>query len=108
MNAEDEQYRQALEAMGKDAAKKSTKYANGELLEDGSDDDSMDELDFTSPIENMNVVQHFLDTMAMLQQRDGGALTTSLQAGLNEEDAARLQSLFVIAQEKAAAAGTNA
>jgi hypothetical protein len=106
LNAEDETYRQALEDLGKEEGKRS-KYSGGEL--DGeSDDDSYEDMSFTSPIENMNVTQHFLDVMTMLQQRDGGALTASLQAGLGAEDTARLQKLIVTAQERAAtaAAGT--
>lgn len=105
LNAEDESYRQALEQMGKDDVKRA-KYSGGEF-EGDSDDDSMEDLSFTSPIENMNVVQHFLDTMNMLQLRDGGALTTSLQAGLGEEDRGRLQQLIATAQERAAAAASG-
>lgn len=102
LNAEDESYRQALEDMAKEEGKK---YSGGELLDD---DESMEDFSFTSPIENMNVVQHFLDTMAALQLRDGGALTTSLQAGLGEEDKQRLIELIAAAQEKAAAAAAAA
>jgi hypothetical protein len=99
---------QALEAMEKDGIKKH-RYSGGELQEDGSDDDEMDDLAFTSPIENMNVIQHFLDTMGAMQARDGGsALTASLQAGLGEEDKARLQGLIALAHERAAAAATGA
>lgn len=101
LNAEDEAYREALEAMGKEAAGKRDKYSGGELMDD--DDESMEDFTFTSPIENLNVIQHFLDTMTLLQQRDGGALTASLQAGLGEEDKARLQELIVTAQQRAAA-----
>ena len=54
LNAEDESYRQALEQMGKDDVKRA-KYSGGEF-EGDSDDDSMEDLSFTSPIENMNVV----------------------------------------------------
>lgn len=102
LNAEDETYRQALEDMAKEEGKK---YSGGELLDD---DESMEDFSFTSPIENMNVVQHFLDTMAQLQLRDGGALTTSLQAGLGEEDKQRLIELIAAAQQKAAAAVATA
>lgn len=102
LNAEDESYRQALEDMAKEEGKK---YSGGELLDD---DESMEDFSFTSPIENMNVVQHFLDTMAQLQLRDGGALTTSLQAGLGDEDKQRLLELIAAAQQKAAAAAATA
>ena len=102
LNAEDESYREALEAMGKSAEGKRDKYSGGELVGD-DDDESMEDFTFTSPIENMNVIQHFLDTMTLLQQRDGGALTTSLQAGLDGEDKQRLQELIATAAQRAAA-----
>lgn len=87
---------------------KSKKYSGGELLEDDGDDDSFEDTEFTSPIENMNVIQHFLDAMNALQQREGGAaLTASLQAGLGEEDRGRLQGLVQLAQERAAAAANG-
>jgi len=102
LNAEDESYREALEAMGKAAEGKRDKYSGGELIGD-DDDESMEDFSFTSPIENMNVIQHFLDTMTLLQQRDGGALTTSLQAGLDGDDKQRLQELIATAAQRAAA-----
>ena len=54
LNAEDESYRQALAQMSKDDVKLA-KYSGGEF-EGDSDDDSMEDLSFTSPIENLNVV----------------------------------------------------
>ena len=124
LNAEDEAYRTALEEIAKEAessaVKKSSgggskRYLAGHAADDGDedggeeddyldDDGSEDDFAFTSPIENMNVLQHFLDTMQQLQQRDGGALTASLQAGLGDEDKQRLQDLIAAAQQKAATA----
>ena len=54
LNAEDESYRQALEQMSKDDVKRA-KYSGGES-EGDSDNDNMEDLSFTSPIENMNVL----------------------------------------------------
>jgi len=98
LNAEDEAYREALEQMGRDQEEKAAKYAGGDLL---MDDESMEDFTFTSPIENMNIVQHFLDTMNSLEAQGGGALTASLQASLDAEDKQRLQELIANAHERA-------
>ena len=96
LNAEDEAYREALEKMGKDDEFKSIKYSGGDVL---SEEDEEENYIFTSPIENMNMIQHFLDAMKTIELRDGGgALTASLQNGLNEQDKARLQELVSTAQ----------
>lgn len=99
LNAEDEAYREALEKMGKDEEFKSTKYSGGDLLSDEEEEDEEDNYIFTSPIENMNMIQHFLDAMKSIELRDGGgALTASLQNGLDDQDKARLQELVNTAQ----------
>jgi hypothetical protein len=113
LNAEDEAYRAALESMDKEQITKSKRYANGELQggddEDEEDDDmSMEEIEFISPIENMNITQHFLDTMQTLQQRDGGALAASLRASLSAEDQERLEDLIKASHARTVAAAAAA
>jgi len=83
--------------MGKDEELKSTKYQGGDVLSDEDEDDN-DNYTFTSPIENINMIQHFLDAMKSIELRDGGGLTASLQNGLDEQDKARLQELVSTAQ----------
>lgn len=114
LNAEDEAYREALEKMGKDEEFKSIKYSGGggDVLSDDEEDEE-DNYIFTSPIENMNMIQYFLDAMKSIELRDGGgALTASLQNGLDEKDQARLQELVSTARIQqllltSAAANTN-
>lgn len=100
LNAEDESYREALESMDKEERVKRELYLAGEPVDDEDEDDFL----FTSPIENMNVTQFFLDTVAAVASRDAGLVTT-LQSMLDAEDTARLQELMaaaVLKQQQAA------
>lgn len=95
VNAEDEEYRAALEEMDKeDRVKKELYRAGGGDDDDEAldDEDEDEDYTYTSPIENLNMSQMFLTAMTALGQRDP-AFVESLRGGLLPEDQARLEQI---------------
>lgn len=96
-NAEDEAYKIHLEKMEKrQRVKDELKRAGLDAadFDDGDfDDDDEDELVFTSPIENMDLVLYFMDALHFANTREPEVIG-SLQNSLDMEDKNRLQEFF--------------
>jgi hypothetical protein len=91
LNAEDEMYREAIEKLGKEERVKRQLYIDGEPVDDDEEDE--DEFEYTSPIENMDVLDFFVSAMQAVHARDS-PLMARLQAALEQEDTDRLQELL--------------
>lgn len=108
LNAEDEEYREVLKRMEKKQKKAAAAAlaapAGGVVGGDEDDDmygdcdflddEDVDEFSFVSPIENMDVTSFFLNMLGSLSaSADHVQVVQGLQAGLSQEDKARLQEL---------------
>lgn len=98
LNAEDEAYRESLEAMSKEQRVKKQLYVAGEPVDDEDDDDFV----YTSPIESLDVLSFFV---ASMQQAASIApeLVANLQSRLRPEDVARLETILETARQRAVA-----
>lgn len=93
VNAEDEEYREMLEQMDKEERVKRELYLAGEPVDDEEDED----FTYTSPIENFNMSQVFLEALQQIAARDG-QLVNRLRGGLDGEDSARFEQIIQFAQ----------
>jgi hypothetical protein len=92
INAEDETYREAIQKLDKDERVKRQLYIDGEPVDDDDDDDDTS-YEFTSPIENLDVLGFFIGSMRSFEARDGHSLLR-LQESLDQEDTLRLKELL--------------
>lgn len=90
LNAEDEEYRKAIEKMTKEERVKRQLFIDGELV-DGEEDEE-DDMQFTSPIENMDMNKYFIESMTSLSARNPH-LAASLQSTLSPEELTLLQTI---------------
>lgn len=90
INAEDEQYLEAIEELEKKEKVKRQMYMAGEPVDD---DDLDDEDEFTSPIDTIDVVQHFKNIIQQAASREP-ALYQQMQARLDDQDKARLAEIM--------------
>jgi len=97
INAEDESYREALEVMEKEEKVKRELFLAGEAVDD--EDDENEDFTFTSPVESIDIVQHFLDTLRNIEGRDAN-LMEYLRSSLDNEDHQRLADILKLSTER--------
>jgi hypothetical protein len=93
LNAEDETYLEAVEELNMlDRVKKEMK--GDEDFEDDEDDEDVD--DFTSPLDNTDMLSQFCDTMNRVHAQNPEYIA-QLQANLEPDDQTRLQEIIGVA-----------
>lgn len=93
LNAEDEAYLEAVEELDMlDRVKKELK--GEEDFEDEDEDEDVD--DFTSPLDNTDMLSHFCDTMNQVHAQNPQFIE-QLQANLEPADQERLQEIIGVA-----------
>jgi hypothetical protein len=97
VNAEDEAYREALESMDKTEKVKRQQYLAGEPVDDEDDDD---DFEFTSPIENLNLNEYFVNVIKTMQQRGDHVFLENLQNNLDGEDKEKLVEIIKNVEKK--------
>ncbi len=95
LNLEDEQYLAALEELDKKGKAKVQKYVGGEPV--GSEDE--DDIDYTSPLDTINIFQFFYQAMTAASHREPG-LFAQLQSNLSHEDRGILNEIIVHARSR--------
>lgn len=96
LNVEDEEYLQAVHEMSKVERVRRQLYIDGEPVDDEDEDDNVD---YTSPLDKVDMFQQFAQTLHAAGQREP-ELMQRVQQRMSKEDKKMLSDLMKIASER--------